>query len=1248
MDRRDHRAQSRGWVYSRLPFGQQAKVLLLLRRVLGVAALVWLCCLPLRAFADDRPLCDMTYTRTWCGSCSEIPNGGYPFCDPTVSHGLVASYSCATGNAINPPGCNVSQCGANGFCWSSFDTDTRQTTCQTHAAPPNGPPVHETDYGANGVDDDYDGCVDNGITLGQGECTCTAACSPKPTTCPPMNQRPVATCDPYNPSQRTVCFNGRDSTCTGRVGAGCVVGADDCKGPDCKCPGGATAGADPVLLGSVSAVTEPFKDFSANDGVLSLGITRIYSSADASYFGDPPGIFGRGWHHDSEAWLSCNSTSCTVVFGTRRALRFKYGSDAPSLDGTEVWNIFNPYADKISADDNQSLLVRRPSGEWIMYSPDGRERHFASVCDACGNPANDAYCYDALVGGRARLVSVVDAKGNAVQLAYDRPNGTLLGLSDALGHQLTVRSSSACVDGLASSLVYDGTTVATYAYNGLDLANATDADGHVLRSYVYDLANTQRLLEVHNEGGDTIAAFAYDTQARAVGVIDRSSSVAVNYDSPGGPQVTEYFGGTSSTSVRTLDRDSAITSISADCACGPARTFAWTKRRMTCSADTLGHLIWQDYDTQGRLTHSREYSSTQGCPVSAPTTQDYYGSREEWRSYGLVRTIAQGVTLNLDAVSSVTRWSSLKVNYKVGVTYDHDPTPQSIDPSGYACQQAPLPTGSVVCRQIETGYVYNSSGTVVSERHATFYSYDARGRLIRQQGPINLDYPPAGEVIPVVERTYWPDTDTLARRGRLHEVKRYPSPTAAPLVTSFDYDVFGPYLIEQPDGGTTLVIKDARGRPVTIVAPDGGQTERRYHDGSDPRLVLTPTGTAVRYTYDALGRPASIEHLSSDPEAPGPAPTLGWGEYYTYDPAGNRTHAERRDGNGLVTWQQDRVYDVQHRLVSETNPESPATARTLTFDSSGFLAAIVDEQGRATTFVPDALNRITKITQSGTDANNNPVSLTVGTYVYPAYADAPATVTNGNGQNTTYKYDDFGRLASMGVAIGSFGPKFQYDTRGNVLQKSSGYYSKIIYAYDGLDRLTSLGASNTFTGFSTSYTYRYDQGSPGRLIAIVETDRTTSYAYDPVGRLNSETIQENGVSLPLVTSYDYDLDGAISEIDYPSGLHVLFARDPATREITQVKNVADGTVYAGAVQHLPGGPASSLTFGNGLGMTQSLNRRYEPNTITSGPLALVYTMSPAGDVGSILEGSTARSFQYDFLDRLTGSLGWLSYVVSFR
>lgn len=58
-------------------------------------------------------------------------------------------------------------------------------------------------------------------------------------------------------------------------------------------------------------------------------------------------------------------------------------------------------------------------------------------------------------------------------------------------------------------------------------------------------------------------------------------------------------------------------------------------------------------------------------------------------------------------------------------------------------------------------------------------------------------------------------------------------------------------------------------------------------------------------------------------------------------------------------------------------------------------------------------------------------------------------------------------------------------------------------------------------------------------------------------------------------------------MSYPSGLAVEYRRDAATGQVTQVVDAASGAPFASGIAHLPRGPVSSLTFGNGLGLSQT-------------------------------------------------------------
>jgi hypothetical protein len=136
-----------------------------------------------------------------------------------------------------------------------------------------------------------------------------------------------------------------------------------------------------------------------------------------------------------------------VALGGTAGFQFEDdGRTAVSLSGSETWQVFEP-----RGADNHAVLVRRPGGEWRLFLPDGRELHFGTACDACGDPGLDPHCRDPLLGGKARLVKYVDARGSGVSVSYDRPGGLLLGLADDLGHALELRGEDACGTAPAST-----------------------------------------------------------------------------------------------------------------------------------------------------------------------------------------------------------------------------------------------------------------------------------------------------------------------------------------------------------------------------------------------------------------------------------------------------------------------------------------------------------------------------------------------------------------------------------------------------------------------------------------------------------------------------------------------------------------------------------------------------------------------------------------------------------------------------
>ena len=227
---------------------------------------------------------------------------------------------------------------------------------------------------------------------------------------------------------------------------------------------------------------------------------------------------------------------------------------------------------------------------------------------------------------------------------------------------------------------------------------------------------------------------------------------------------------------------------------------------------------------------------------------------------------------------------------------------------------------------------------------------------------------------------------------------------------------------------------------------------------------------------------------------------------------------------------QDRIsrtyYDLAGQVLKTTNAYGTSIAQdtsTATYTSSGLVATLTDANGNRTTYEYDGFNRLFKTR-------------------FPSKASPGSSSTTDYVQNT---YDAFGRLTSARLRDGSV----------------------FSYSYDALGRMTFENAP----GSDPDHTYTYDNF--GQLRSVTDGATTLSYAYDALGRMTGETHSVLGA-----VGYAYDAAGRMTRLSYPGSFFVDYGYD-ATGAMTSVEE--NGTTSLATYAYDDLGRRSSLTMGNG-------------------------------------------------------------------
>jgi RHS repeat-associated protein len=794
-----------------------------------------------------------------------------------------------------------------------------------------------------------------------------------------------------------------------------------------------------------------------------------------------------------------------------------------------------------SATTNPPTTLYTYEGEGTAAETD----NVASVTDPDHNTT--AYTYNA----RGQLTTIRDARGNFTVDDYDGSGNVIQAevRATADGPALSRTAFTYFADGnIRTQRVWTdiaantfGETAYEYFPNGR-LKKETDSTGHATE-YTYDGIGNQRTQKT--------------TRTLPSGLTETLT--------------TEYVYDGMGRLIKTIDPDTSYTETVYDALGHPKDTFDKRQKKTSRTYDEMGRLMRTDYPDQ-------TFEETTYWPEGQRKTfKDRRGTDTSITSYAydangrLATTTYPGgaVTENFyDPAGRLEKTRDARGNVTTHEYFDNGRRKATNTQVGGTI------SAPVFAR---TSYTYDGNGNIetmtVPSGKTTTYHYDAFNRRIL------ITFSPAepGAPITTVQTAYdaagrrVSETDQAGKTtrfaydglDRLTSVTQRQGPTD--LVTSYEYDDLGNRRLQR-DANTheTRFEYDRIGREIARILPDGKREEKTYDDVGNLTRKLDFAGRETLYGYDEVNRLRSRTYTGAPSENVSFTYTKTGRLETVTDRFGTTTHAyDLRDrpaslvypGGSRLTMSYDGNgnretltaypvsgpaipaafrYDAANRLDQVTDARSQTYG--LGYDLNGNRATLSQPNGVSTTYVYNALNRLTNLTTAGAGLTVQSYGLTLGP------AGNRTKITLGGGIERNYAYDDLYRLTQekwtdTGAAFRQ--DDFTYDNVGNRLTRTlatSSGTTATSYTYDDRDRLRtenvttySYDDNGNLTTKDGDATYSWDREN--RLARVTKVDGTTvEYAYDAFGnRLQTKTTPA-GSTTPVVVNYVVDTSAGLSHV----------------------------------------------------------------------------------------------------------------------
>lgn len=906
-------------------------------------------------------------------------------------------------------------------------------------------------------------------------------------------------------------------------GDGGVAGENSEKSSvSCKESGGSADSNDMTgnpINSSVGNKTQSEVDIKGGNGV--PGFTRTYNSFESRNLAS----LGVGWMHNWARRL--DRTGNTIV-----AVRSDGAIQQFTTTGTGIgfW----------TGDADTKLRLEGKDTSYELSSQDGTVE-----------------TYDKM----GRLITVREANGQVTTL--DQSVGVLTSVTGPYGHRLVFGWSGGV---LVSVTDANNKTVYFNTSSGQNLLSATYPDGSTRRYMYEDLFLRHGLTGIVDGTGTRISTYTYDpvlliavgtTRAGGVGASQLSFSpsglVAYITDAAGRmlTKVRERLFGLNKTTGIVNSTDAKTVSKAYD-----------SQGNLSSVTNEEGQTTTIQYDGANRIV---SVTRAAGTAIARTTTTAYVDPffavkasvSEPSVLAGQLKTTTYSFADSrfplLPTSVSVAGFSQTgqAVSRTTGLAYTAQGQLASIDgprsdvidkttieywqcSTGGACGQLKRITNAV--GQVTTFDAYDGAGRLTQKTApdgvVTTYSYEPRGKVasITETGgtltrTTSLTYDlasrlstaslPTGQVL-----TYaWDGADQLTsvtdqlgntvvygydlKGNRTSQIVKDQGGNIATQV-AMAYDARNFLQSVTAAGGTTNIVNDGIGNPVTVTDPKGqsttsqfdalnrlwksvnalsGTTTGAFTPAGDLTQLDTPNGASFGFVVDDLGN--QLRETSPDR---GPVNK-------SFDAAGNLK--TRTDARGVtVTYS----YDAANRLTQISYP-SGIENTTYTYDTCrvGKLCQVVDQSGTHA-YQFDGLGRQSQEVWTASAALGGHAFTT--SYTWTSF-DHPSTMTSPSGRVVSYSYDAIGRVSGVSSGSQTVVSGRTYRPDGNLASQTFGNGIVENRTYDTAGRLASWQIGSIETRV-------YGRDLNGNITSITSGGVAKNYGYDAIDRLLSEPGQSFG------------------------------------------------------------------------------------------------------------------------------------------